>query len=152
MVRLSTVFCPPKTNWHRNRNSAITKTGHKQKKICYHMWPGTSRWFGPSLAWHLPATHKTASHAWQKKRRTHRSVMLLQMHSLIKLCGFILKEGEVLKAKRLSLLAGRVRRKLSCVCPVVAQSRCPNPFPQHFLLSTKHQRLKTFMIKKKKKV
>lgn len=38
----------------------------------------------------------------------------------------------------LFLLAGIVRRKLSCVCPLVAQSRCPNQFPQHFLLSTQH--------------
>lgn len=68
--------------------------------------------------------------------------------SLIKFCGLIWKEGGVLKATCLSLLAGMARRKLSCVCPLVAQSRCPNQFPQHFLLSTPHQRFKTLIVKK----
>lgn len=30
----------------------------------------------------------------------------------------------------------------------VAQSRCPNQFPQHFLLSPHHQRFKAFIVKK----
>lgn len=82
-----------------------------------------------------------------KKRRTRRLFMLLQKRSLIKLCGLIWKEEEVLKATCLFLLAGIVRRKLSCVCPLVAQSRCPNQFPPHFLLSTQYQRFKAFIVK-----
>lgn len=115
------------------------------------MWLRLSCCFGPRLSWHLPSAHKTASHARCRKRRTHRFFMLLQTRSLIKFCGSIWKEGEVLKATCLSLLAGMVRRKLSCVCPLVAQSRCPNQFPQHFLLSTPHQRFKTLIVKSLKR-
>lgn len=62
-----------------------------------------------------------------------------------------MKGRGVLKAACLSLSLSlsslELQRKSSCVCPLVAQSRCPNQSSQHFLLSTRRQRFKSFIVK-----
>lgn len=147
MIRLSSVFPPKSTSQHRYRHSGRTEAHTHTKKVCYHVTRDIML-CRPMSGLTFTIRSQDTQSCTIKKRRTHRSFMLLQKRSLIKLCGLIWKEEEVLKATCLSLLAGIARRKLSCVCPLVAQSRCPNQFPQHFLLSTQHQRLKAFIVKK----
>lgn len=91
--------------------------------------------------WHLPSAHKT-SHAQLRKEEPTESFFFFFCFSKNSLSLNSVVRYEWKRSVWISvpffppLLAGIVRGKLSCVWPLVAQSRCPNQFPQHFLLST----------------
>lgn len=145
MVQLSLFFSPPqapvKPDTHNLKKQTQT-TSHE-------MWDTVHFWFIACLTFTIRSQDMQSCTTEEKGEPADLSCFS-KARRLIIICGFMWKTGEVLKVTCLSLLAGIIRRKLSCGCPLVAQSRCPNQFPEHFLLSAQHQRFEPLVLQKTK--
>lgn len=104
----------------------------------------------PGLTFYHPLRRQPVMCATEKWKATD-PLFLSKTHSLIKLGNFWYERGgRGFESFFFFLFTGIVRRKLLCVCPLVAQSRCPNQIPQHFLLPTQQQTAQNFHCEKVK--
>lgn len=91
---------------------------------------------GRILAWHFTICSGDNESCALQRNEKPQILYASPKHTLSLNSGIFDMKEEAEALKAFFLFAGIVRRKLLCVCPLVAQSRCPNQIPQHFLLST----------------